>query len=36
LVANHSFHQIKDFEDLTDDDWYRTFEINFSSAMRVC
>jgi 3-oxoacyl-[acyl-carrier protein] reductase len=36
LVANHGFHQIKDFEDLTDDDWYRTFEINFFSAMRVC
>ncbi len=36
LVANHGFHQIKDFEELTDDDWYRTFEINFFSAMRVC
>jgi NAD(P)-dependent dehydrogenase (short-subunit alcohol dehydrogenase family) len=36
LVANHGIHQIKDFEDLTDDDWYKTFEINFFGAMRVC
>ena len=36
LVSNHGFHQIKDFEDLTDEDWYKTFEINFFAAMRVC
>jgi 3-oxoacyl-[acyl-carrier protein] reductase len=36
LVCNHGFHQIKDWEDLTDEDWERTFEINFFAAMRVC
>jgi 3-oxoacyl-[acyl-carrier protein] reductase len=36
LVCNHGFHQIKDWEDLTDDDWERTFDINFFAAMRVC
>jgi 3-oxoacyl-[acyl-carrier protein] reductase len=36
LVSNHGYHQIKDFEDLTDEDWYKTFEINFFGAMRVC
>jgi 3-oxoacyl-[acyl-carrier protein] reductase len=36
LVCNHGYHQIKDWEQLTDEDWERTFEINFFSAMRVC
>jgi NAD(P)-dependent dehydrogenase (short-subunit alcohol dehydrogenase family) len=36
LVCNHGFHQIKDWEDLTDEDWERTFDINFFGAMRVC
>lgn len=36
LVCNHGFHQIKTWDELTDDDWARTFEINFFSAMRVC
>ncbi len=36
LVSNHGFHQIRDFEDLSDEDWSKTFEINFFSAMRVC
>jgi 3-oxoacyl-[acyl-carrier protein] reductase len=36
LVCNHGFHQIKDWEQLTDDDWERTFDINFFAAMRVC
>ena len=36
LVCNHGFHQIKTWDELTDDDWATTFEINFFSAMRVC
>ena len=36
LVCNHGFHQIKTWDELTDDDWSRTFDINFFSAMRVC
>jgi 3-oxoacyl-[acyl-carrier protein] reductase len=36
LVCNHGFHQIKEWDDLTDEDWATTFEINFFSAMRVC
>lgn len=36
LVCNHGYHQIKDWEELTDDDWAKTFDINFFSAMRVC
>ncbi len=36
LVCNHGYHQIKDWEDLTDEDWERTFDINFFAAMRVC
>jgi 3-oxoacyl-[acyl-carrier protein] reductase len=36
LVCNHGYHQIKDWEDLTDEDWERTFDINFFGAMRVC
>jgi len=36
LVSNHGYHQIKDFEALTDDDWAKTFDINFFAAMRVC
>jgi len=36
LVCNHGYHQIKDWEELTDEDWERTFDINFFAAMRVC
>jgi 3-oxoacyl-[acyl-carrier protein] reductase len=36
LVCNHGFHQIKTWDELTDEDWATTFEINFFSAMRVC
>ncbi|HLG67721.1 MAG TPA: SDR family NAD(P)-dependent oxidoreductase [Acidimicrobiales bacterium] len=36
LVCNHGYHQIKDWEELTDEDWDRTFDINFFAAMRVC
>jgi 3-oxoacyl-[acyl-carrier protein] reductase len=36
LVCNHGYHQIKEWDDLTDEDWATTFEINFFSAMRVC
>jgi 3-oxoacyl-[acyl-carrier protein] reductase len=36
LVCNHGWHQIKDWEDLTDEDWEKTFDINFFAAMRVC
>ena len=36
LVCNHGYHQIKDWEDLTDEDWEKTFDINFFAAMRVC
>jgi 3-oxoacyl-[acyl-carrier protein] reductase len=36
LVCNHGFHQIKAWDELTDDDWATTFELNFFSAMRVC
>src|SRR5262249_32151947 len=36
LVNNHGYHQIKKWDELTDDDWATTFEINFFSAMRVC
>jgi len=36
LVCNHGYHQIKVWDELTDDDWATTFEINFFSAMRVC
>jgi 3-oxoacyl-[acyl-carrier protein] reductase len=35
LVCNHGYHQIKEWGDLTDEDWAKTFEINFFSAMRV-
>ena len=36
FVCNHGYHQIKDWEELTDEDWERTFDINFFAAMRVC
>lgn len=36
LVCNHGYHQIKDWEELTDEDWEKTFDINFFAAMRVC
>jgi 3-oxoacyl-[acyl-carrier protein] reductase len=36
LVCNHGYHQIKDWEDLSDEDWEKTFDINFFAAMRVC
>lgn len=36
LVSNHGFHQIKTWDDLTDEDWATTFDINFFSSMRVC
>jgi 3-oxoacyl-[acyl-carrier protein] reductase len=36
LVSNHGYHQIKEWDALTDEDWATTFEINFFSAMRVC
>lgn len=36
LVANHGYHQIKEWDDLTDEDWLQTFDLNFFSAMRVC
>jgi len=36
LVSNHGYHQIKTWDELTDEDWATTFEINFFSAMRVC
>jgi 3-oxoacyl-[acyl-carrier protein] reductase len=36
LVCNHGYHQIKTWDELTDDDWATTFEINFFAAMRVC
>jgi 3-oxoacyl-[acyl-carrier protein] reductase len=36
LVCNHGFHQIKTWDELTDEDWATTFDINFFSAMRVC
>lgn len=36
LVCNHGYHQIKTWDELTDEDWAKTFDINFFSAMRVC
>jgi 3-oxoacyl-[acyl-carrier protein] reductase len=36
LVANHGFHQIKKWDELTDQDWATTFDINFFSTVRVC
>lgn len=36
LVCNHGYHQMKTWDELTDEDWATTFEINFFSAMRVC
>ncbi|MBO0729802.1 MAG: SDR family NAD(P)-dependent oxidoreductase [Acidimicrobiaceae bacterium] len=36
LVCNHGYHQIKTWDELTDEDWATTFDINFFSAMRVC
>ena len=36
LVCNHGFHQIKTWDELTDEDWARTFDLNFFSTMRVC
>ena len=36
LVCNHGFHQIKPWDELTDEDWATTFDLNFFSAMRVC
>jgi 3-oxoacyl-[acyl-carrier protein] reductase len=36
LVCNHGYHQIKEWDELTDEDWATTFDINFFSAMRVC
>jgi len=36
LVCNHGYHQIKEWDALTDEDWATTFDINFFAAMRVC
>jgi 3-oxoacyl-[acyl-carrier protein] reductase len=36
LVAAAGVHKIKEFADLTDDEWDETFEVNFFAPMRVC
>jgi len=36
LVAAAGVHKIKEFADLTDEEWDETFEVNFFAPMRVC
>jgi 3-oxoacyl-[acyl-carrier protein] reductase len=36
LVAAAGVHKIKEFADLTDDEWDEMFEVNFFAPMRVC
>ena len=36
LVASAGVHEVKEFADITDDDWQRTFENNFFGTVRTC
>ncbi|MGG2048792.1 SDR family NAD(P)-dependent oxidoreductase [Bacillus amyloliquefaciens] len=36
LVNNLGFFEVKDFAEVTDDEWTRYFEVNVMSAVRLC
>ena len=36
LVNNVGIFAVKDFWDITDDDWQHTFDVNFFSNVRLC
>lgn len=36
LVVSHGVHTIKEFADLTDDEWRKAFDDNFFGVVRIC